>query len=73
MLLFVALVPRFGGGHRICVPLGHRLGVDQLLIPPLRSGVEEVEERRDNIQSDIPVVEVVHLVGIVGAGWRAFF
>jgi len=45
--------------------------VDQLLIPALGSGMDEVEERRDNNHSACPVVAVVYLVEIVGAEWRA--
>ena len=67
--VFVALVPRFGGGQRICVPLGHRPSMGQLPIPALWPGEEKVEERRGNSYN--PVVAVVHLVGIIGTRWRA--
>ncbi len=71
VFLFAALVLRIGGGQRICVPLGHRPNVGRLPIPALRSGVEKVGERRDNNHSASPVVAVIHMVGIVGAQWRA--
>ena len=71
VFLFAALVPWFGGGQRICVPLGHRPCMGQLPIPALGPGVEEVEERRGGGHGARPVVVVVHLVGTVGARWRA--
>ncbi len=71
VFLFVVLVSRVGGGQRICVPLRHRPSMGQLPIPALGPGVEKVEERRGNSHSARPVVAAVHLVGIVGARWRA--
>ncbi len=68
--LFAALVPRFGGGQRICVPLGHRPSMGQLPIPALGPGVKKVEERRGSCHSARPVVAVVYVVGVVGARWR---
>ena len=71
VFLFATLLSRVGGGQRICVPLGHRPSMGRLPIPALGLGVEKVEERRGNSHSARPVVEVIHLVGIVGTQWRA--
>ncbi len=71
VFLFAALVPRVGGGQRICFLLGHRSRMDKLPIPALGPGVEEVEGRRGCSHGARPVVAVVHLVGTVGARRRA--
>ena len=71
-VLFVALVPRVGGGKPFRVLLGKYIDVGRLPLAVVGLRVAQVDTRRGYSHNASPVVAILHVVGVIGARWRAF-